>query len=389
MAFAVLGAISALGTTVLPKQAAAEEGKMDKLWVYVGTYTDGKSKSQGIYRFELNLATGKATPAELAVKSKDPSFLAIHPNRRFLYAVGEGDNLGDKNVGSLSAFALDPKTGNLTFLNQESSGGSGPCHIIVDKAGKNVLAANYGGGSACSLPIQPDGKLGAATVVQHKGSSIDKGRQEGPHAHSINLDAANRFAFVADLGLDKVMIYRFDPSKSTLTPNDPPAAEVGPGSGPRHFAFHPSGKYAYVINEMALTITAFQYDPVQGVLKTLQTISTVPPGPKSKTWSTAEVVVHPSGKFVYGSNRTQDSIAVFAVDADTGKLTARGHQSHKIKTPRNFAVDPTGAYLLAANQDGNSIVIFRINPETGELTPSGTEVEVPVPVCVRMMPKPG
>jgi len=383
----MLLAIATLGASCAwPNPAAAEEGKMDKLWVFVGTYTGGKS--QGIYRFELDLATGKATPPEVAGKSKDPSFLAIHPNRRFLYAVGE--DISGKGIGTLNAFALDPKTGDLTFLNQEPSGGAGPCHVIVDKAGKNALAANYGGGSACALPIQPDGKLAsAASIVQHKGTSVDKGRQEAPHAHSINLDAGNRFAFVADLGLDKVMIYRFDSAKGTLTPNDPPAADVAPGSGPRHFAFHPNGKNAYVINEMKLTITVFQYDADKGALTTLQTISTVPPGPKNKSWSTAEVVVHPSGKFVYGSNRTQDSIAVFAVDPETGKLTARGHQSHHIKTPRNFAVDPTGAYLLAANQDGGSIVIFRINPETGELTPTGAEVEVPSPVCVRMMPKPG
>jgi 6-phosphogluconolactonase len=382
LAVAILGAFCAWAG-----QTAAEEGKMDKLWVYVGTYTG--AKSQGIYRFELDLATGKATTVELAGKSKDPSFLAIHPNRRFLYAVGEGDNLGSKNVGSLSAFALDPKTGDLTFLNQESSGGSGPCHIIVDKAGKNVLAANYGGGSACALAIGPDGKLAPATsIVQHKGTSVDKARQEAPHAHSINLDPGNNFAFVADLGLDKVMIYRFDPAKGTLTANDPPAADVAPGSGPRHFAFHPNGKNAYVINEMKMTITAFNYDAEKGVLSNLQTVTTLPKGAKGTDFSTAEVVVHPSGKFVFGSNRGHNTIAVFAVDPETGKLTPRGHQGHHIKTPRNFAVDPTGAYLLAANQDGGSIVIFRIDPETGVLTPTGTDVEVPAPVCVRFMPKP-
>jgi 6-phosphogluconolactonase len=383
LAIGILGAFCACGS-----QAAAQEGKMDKLWVYVGTYTGG-SKSQGIYRFELDLATGKATAAELAGKSKDPSFLAIHPNRRFLYAVGEGDNLGSKNAGSLSAFALDPKTGDLTFLNQESSGGSGPCHIIVDKAGKNVLAANYGGGSASALAIGPDGKLAPATsIMQHKGSSVNKSRQEAPHAHSINLDAGNNFAFVADLGLDKVMIYRFDPAKGTLTPNEPPAAAVAPGSGPRHFAFHPNGKFAYVINEMKMTLTAFRYDPEKGVLTTFQTLTTLPRGAKGDDFSTAEVVVHPSGKFLYGSNRGHNTIAVFAVDPETGKLTPRGHQGHHIKTPRNFVIDPTGTYLLAANQDGGSIVIFRINPDTGELTPTGTEVEVPSPVCVRMMPRP-
>ncbi len=366
---------------------ADEAGKTSTLWVYVGTYSHGKS--QGIYRFELDLATGKTTPAALAAKTKDPSFVAIHPNRRFLYAVGEVGNFGGKKTGAVSAFAIDPANGTLTLLNQESSGGAGPCHVIVDKAGKNVLAANYGGGSACVLPIKADGTLApASAIVQHRGTSIDKQRQEGPHAHSINLDAANRFAFVADLGLDKIMIYRFDPDKGTLTPNDPPYAAVAPGSGPRHFAFHPSGKYAYVINEMKKTITAFSYDADKGVLTELQTVTTLPKGATGNDFSTAEVVVHPSGKFLYGSNRGHNSIAVFAIDATTGKLTPRGHQAQDIKTPRNFAIDPTGAYLLAANQDAASVVLFSINQQTGALMPTGTIVAVPIPVCLRMMPKP-
>jgi 6-phosphogluconolactonase len=273
-------------------------------------------------------------------------------------------------------------------LNQQSSGGEGPCHLVLDKQGKHVLAANYGGGSVCVLPIQEDGRLGEATaVVQHQGSSANKQRQEGPHAHSINLDAANRFAFAADLGLDKVLIYRYDAAKGTLTPNEPPSIDLAPGSGPRHFAFHPSGRYAYVINEMANTVTAMNYDAAKGVLKEVQTVSTLPRDVKGNTW-TAEVVVHPSGKFLYGSNRGHNSIAVFAIDENTGKLTPGGHASHQIKIPRNFNVDPTGALLLVANQDGNSIVVFRIDPRTGELTPTETVAEVPKPVCVKMMARP-
>ncbi len=360
------------------------DGKPDKLWVFVGTYTGGNSK--GIYRLELDLASGKLTPRGLAVETTNPSFLAIHPSQRFLYAVGEVSNLGGKKGGAVSAFTLDPKTGELTALNQQSSVGAGPCHLVVDRQGRHALVANYGGGSAAVLPIQNDGRLGEATgFVQHKGSSVNPKRQGEPHAHSINLDADNRFAFVADLGLDKVLIYRFDKTKGTLTPNEPPAVAVAPGAGPRHFAFHPNGRNAYVINELQSTVTALSYDPDRGVLKTLKTVSTLPQG-FSGTSHTAEVVVHPSGRFLYGSNRGHNSIAIFAIDPQTGELSPVGHQASQIKTPRNFAIDPTGAYLIVANQDADSLIVFRIDPKTGELTPTGSVAEVPKPVCVRMIP---
>ena len=233
-----------------------------------------------------------------------------------------------------------------------------------------------------------DGKIGeASSFVQHKGTSVDKGRQEAPHAHSINVDAKNRFAFVADLGLDTVQVYRFDAATGTITPNDPVAAKVAPGSGPRHFAFHPSGKFAYVINEMSLTVTAFQYDADKGQLNTLQTITTLPEGVTDrKGMSTAEVVVHPSGKFLYGSNRGHHSIAAFAIDQSTGKLTAIAHHGQGIKTPRNFNIDPTGHYLLVANQDGDSVVVFKVDQATGKLEPTGSSIEVPTPVCVKFLP---
>jgi 6-phosphogluconolactonase len=383
MAAAVLFAATFTGSH------AGDVKKDDKLWVYIGTYTPAKGKSEGIYRFELDLSNGKASEAVLAVKTKDPSFLAIHPNHKFLYAVGEVDNFGGKkNSGAVSAFSLDPKTGDLTLLNQQSSKGAAPCHIVLDKTGKYALVANYAGGSACVLPISGDGKLRSfSCFVQHTGSSKDKSRQEAPHAHSINLDAANRFAFVADLGLDKVVIYRFDPVDGTLEKNDPRYVEVAPTSGPRHFAFHPNGKFAYVINEMKNTVTAFSYDAETGALKSIQTVPTLPKSFKGKSW-TAEVVVHPSGKFLYGSNRGHNSLAIFAVNPETGMLTPRGHQAKNIKTPRNFAIDPTGTYLLCANQDSGNVIIFRINQETGALLPTGTVVEVPFPVCVRMMAKP-
>ena len=256
-----------------------------------------------------------------------------------------------KKGGGVSALAIDPASGKLTLLNQQSSVGSGPCHLTVDRAGKNVLVANYGSGSVACLPIQADGTLSAASsFIQHEGKSADASRQEGPHAHSINLDQANRFALVADLGLDQVRVYQFDAEKGELTPNDPPFATVAPGSGPRHLAFHPDGRFAYVISEMANTVTAFDYDAAKGTLTGIQTISTLPADFHGKSY-TAEVQVHPSGKFVYGSNRGHDSIAIFAVDPATGKLTAAGHQSTLGKNPRNFALDPTGHYLLAENQD--------------------------------------
>jgi 6-phosphogluconolactonase len=363
----------------------AEGEKPEKFWVYVGTYTGGASGSKGIYRFDLDPATGQLTHRALAAETKNPSFLAIHPNHRFLYAVGELESFQGKSSGAISAFAIDPRTGNLTLLNQQPSGGSGPCHLVVDKAGKHVLAANYSGGSVCVIAIEADGRLGRQTAfVQHHGSSVNKQRQEGPHAHSINLDAANRFAFVADLGLDKIMIYRYDADRGTLKANDPPSTDITPASGPRHFAFHPDGRHAYVINELVSTVTAMDYDPERGVLKPIQTVSTLPKGFKGET-TCAEVQVHPSGKFLYGSNRGHDSIAVFAINAGTGRLTPLGHQGQDIKTPRNFGVDPTGAYLLVANQDSSSMVVFRINAETGELTPIGTKVEVPMPVCVKML----
>ena len=352
------------------------------LLVYIGTYTG--AKSQGIYAYRLNLGNGAMTPLGLVAKTENPSFLAIHPNHHFLYAVSEMGDSGNQKSGSVAAFAIE-ENGQLNSLNQLSSGGQGPCHLVVDKTGRDVLVANYDSGSVSVIPVQADGKLGKPTAfIQHHGSSADPERQRGPHAHSINVDAANRFAFAADLGLDKVLVYRFDPAKGTLVANDPSSVSVKPGAGPRHFAFHPGGHFAYVINEMHSTVTAFSYDPSAGVLKELQTISTLPEGFKAEN-STAEVQVHPSGKFLYGSNRGHDSIAVFAIDAEKGTLRLIEQQSTQGKTPRNFGIDPTGRYLLAANQDSGNVVVFRINAQNGRLTPTGQVVEVPNPVCVKFL----
>ncbi|MCS6850184.1 MAG: lactonase family protein [Gemmataceae bacterium] len=349
-----------------------------RFWVFVGTSTGKKSK--GIYRLEFDATTGQLGPAELAAETSRPTFLAIHPSQKFLYAVGELD--GPKG-GAVNAFGIDPTTGKLTFLNQQPSGGNGPCHVVVDQAGKHVLVANYGGGSASVLPIRPDGSLGPATAfVQHVGKSVNPRRQEAPHAHCINLDPANRFAFVADLGLDQVLIYRFDPDRGSLVANTPPHVAMAPGAGPRHFAFHPNGKWAYAINELDSTLTAMSYDAATGTLTKVQTESTLPKDFTGTNYP-AEVVVHPSGKWVYGSNRGHNSIVVFAIDGTTGKLTLVGHQAHNIKTPRNFNLDPTGRWLIVANQDADSLVVFRIHPESGALESTGESAAVPTPMCVK------
>jgi len=331
------------------------------------------------------MKSGELSTPVLAGETANPSFLAIHPSGEYLYAVGELGQFGGKRSGAVSAFRVDRQTGTLDLLNQQPSGGAGACHLVVDGTGKNVLVANYGGGSIAVLPIRDDGRLKEATAfVQHEGSSVNPRRQRGPHAHSINVDPANRFVFVADLGLDKVLVYRLDATKGTLAPNDPAWASVKPGAGPRHFAFHPSGRSAYVINELQSTVTAFAYDAQQGILSEQQTISTLPSG-FTENNSTAEVQVHPSGKFLYGSNRGHDSIAVFSIDAATGRLTPVEHESTQGKTPRNFGIDPTGTFLLAANQNSHTIVVFRIDQVTGALTPTGRKVEVPSPVCVKMI----
>lgn len=381
---ALIGLLVGYSWTTVAAPLEARIDKPEKLWVFIGTYTGKNSK--GIYRCTLDLASGRLTTPVLAGEATNPSFLAIHPNQRFLYAVGEIGNFGGKKTGGVSAFSIDPATGDLKALNQQSSGGADPCHIVVDKQGKHVLVANYTGGSASAIEILPDGKLGDSTAfTQHAGASVNKQRQEAPHAHSINLDAENHFAFVADLGLDRVVIYRFDQASGNLKMNDPPFVGTAPGAGPRHFAFHPNGKTAYVINELANTINVLAYEPARGKLKVAQTISTLPRDFSGESY-TAEVQVHPTGRFVYGSNRGHNSIAIFAVDAQTGELTPVGHQGRDIKTPRNFAIDPTGTFLIVANQDSNSLIVFRIDPQTGALTPTGSTVECPMPVCLKMLP---
>ena len=352
-------------------------------FVYIGTYTDGKSK--GIYGFRFHPSGGTLEPMGLMAETVSPSFVAVSPNHKFLYAVNETDNFGGQKAGSVSAFAIDGKTGKLTALNQVSSRGGAPCHLVVDKTGKCVLVANYNGGSVAAFPIKEDGRLGEASAfVQHTGSSVDKARQEGPHAHSIYASADNRFAVAGDLGLDEVVVYKLDAANGGLTANDPPFAKVTPGAGPRHFAFHPSAKFGYTNNEMASSVTAFTYDAARGALESIQTISTLPKGFSGEN-STAEIFAHPNGKTLYVSNRGHNSIAVFAIDPKKGTLTALEQASTQGKTPRGFVIDPTGGYLLAGNQDTDNIMIFKIDPKSGRLK-AGKLVEAPRPVSVAFVP---
>jgi 6-phosphogluconolactonase len=360
---------------------APSQGAMS---VYIGTYTSGKSK--GIYVSRFDPVTGQLTTPELVATTPSPSFLAIHPGGKFLYAAGESARYEGKAVGVVSAFSRDAKTGQLTLLNQGSPGGVGPCHLAVDSTGKCLLVANYVDGSIAAHPIREDGTLGDLTTrIGHEGSSVNPGRQAGPHAHFILPDPANRFALTCDLGLDQVLVYRLDAAKAKLEANEPPFAAVKPGSGPRHLAFHPSGRFVFLINEMGATITAFAYDASRGVLKELQTVSTLPEGSTAPK-SCAEVQVHPSGRFVYGSNRGDDSLAIFGFDAGIGKLTFVQRQPTQGKTPRHFTLDPTGQWLLAENQDSDSIVVFRVDAKTGLLSPTGQAVSVGSPVCAVFVP---
>ncbi|MDE2928422.1 MAG: lactonase family protein [Acidobacteriota bacterium] len=353
------------------------------LLVFFGTYT--RTDSEGIYTYRMDPESGALERLSVVSGIESPSFLALHPNGRHLYAVSEIGEFEGGKTGTVSAYSIDSSSGQLSFLNLQPSQGAIPCHLVVDRTGRTLLLANYSGGSVASFPIDSEGRLGPAiSVIQHEGSSVDPVRQTGPRAHSINLDPENRFAVAADLGTDEVLVYRFDAGTGELEPNTPTSVPVDPGGGPRHFAFHPSGRFGYVINEMGSTVTAFRYDGEKGTLDPIQTITTLPEGFEGVT-HTAEVRVHPSGRFLYGSNRGHDSIAIFAIDQETGRLTARGQEPTRGKTPRNFEIDPTGTWLLAANQDSDSVVVFRIDSQTGALEANGQTADVPMPVCIRML----
>ncbi len=358
----------------------------DSRFIYVGTFT-GETElgggAEGIYVCRMDTATGSVELVHTVADVPNPSFLTLHPQRPFLYAVNAVPEIDGHDGGAVSAFAVDAATGGLTFINRQSSHGGGPCHVSVEQTGRYAIAANYGTGSVAILPLEADGSVGPATDwVQHVGSSVNPDRQQGPHGHSFTPDPANRFALACDLGLDKVLVYRLDLENGKLPPNDPPFAAVHPGAGPRHLDFHPNGQVVYVINEIGNTVTVFAYDQERGALSELQTIPTLPPD-YSETSHTADVHVHPSGRFVYGSNRGHDSIVIYAVNEADGTLTLVGHESTQGEVPRNFVIDPSGAFLLAANQDTDSIVTFRIDGEAGTLEPTGHVANVPTPVCLK------
>ena len=348
--------------------------------VYFGTYTGPQSK--GIYVAPFDAATGKLGTLRVAAETQNPSFLALHPTRPLLYAVNEVDDYEGQKAGSVSAFAIDPATGDLRALSRASSRGTAPCHLFVDRSGGHVLVANYSSGSVASLPIRADGGVEApSSFVQHAGTGADPKRQKGPHGHMIETDKANRFALAADLGLDQILVYRFDATSGALTPATPPYASLAPGSGPRHFAFSPDGKDVYVLNEMKVTVTALKY--ADGKLTQYQTVSAMPGGAApTPADSGAEILVHPSGRFVYSSQRGPDNIAVFARDAATGRLTLVEHVASGGKTPRGFGIDPSGRWMLVGNQKSDQVVVFAIDPKTGRLTATGQTAEVGAPVAV-------
>lgn len=321
----------------------------------------------------------------LGVATANPSFLAVYPNQMFLYAVREITNYYGGDQGAVRAFSIDPAIGMLTLLNEQPSGGRGPCHLVVDGTGKNLLVANYGGGNVAVLSVHEDGRLGeASSIVQHTDSGKNRERRRQPPPHSINLSPDNRFAIVPDLGLDQVLIYRFDSTKKTLLPNDLATVKVNPGAGPRHLAFHPNSNFVYVIHELESTVSVFSYDPDGGALRPIQTVSTLPRNSAGHNIA-AEVQVHPSGNFLYASNRGHDSIAIFAIDIINGTLKTVQHVLTQGKTPRHFAIDPTGGYLFAANQNSDNVIVFRIDPKSGCLTPTGQKLDVYSPVCVKFV----
>lgn len=367
---------------ILPILAAAmliHSASADEATFYLGTYTK-PGKSEGIYVGKLDTATGKLGPIALAGTAKNPSFLALAPDGRSLYAAMESGG------GAVGAFAVGAD-GKLTALNEQPSGGGGACHVWVDATGKTVLVANYGGGSTATFRVKPDGALGdLVTLSQFQGSGPNPKRQEKPHAHSIYTDPSNQFAYTCDLGTDKVWFHRLDPDKSLLTPMEPQFFMVPPGSGPRHLAIHPNGKSAYVNNEMTMTVTAFARNESTGTLTELHTLSTLPEGAETKGASTAEIFCHPSGKWLYVSNRGHDSIATYAIAAD-GRLTFIEAAPAQVKVPRGFGIDPTGQWMITAGQNDDKIAVLKIDTASGKLTPTDQMASVGSPVCVIFAPR--
>jgi 6-phosphogluconolactonase len=382
MLFAAAGGPQALGAPAKKTMTA------NSSFVYVGTYTGTGSK--GIYSYHFNPSSGMLTPIGVAAEQANPSFLVTDPHHRFLYAATEmGDEPGAKTYqknGTISSYSIDPKTGALTFLNKVDALGGGSCHLVVDKTSKMLFVANYGSGSVASFALKPDGSIGEKTGFdQHSGSSIDPARQKGPHAHAVVLSPDNRFLFVPDLGMDQIKIYRVDAAKGTFAPSDPAFATVTAGLGPRHFTFGHGARFAYAVCEMGSSVVVFAYNPAKGSLTPVQTIANLPADFKGVD-NSAEIAVGRSGQFLYASNRGNDSITVFSIDAVKGTLTRVQVEPTQGKIPRNFALDPSGKFLLAANQNSNQIVVFAINPTNGQLKPTGQVIDIAAPVSILFVP---
>ena len=382
---ALLFAVAVTVAARLPAQTADKPPAKKNYVAFVGTYTT-KTASKGIYAFRYDASSGKLTPLGVALETQDPSWVAIHPSGKFLYSVNEAG----KN-SMVSAFSLEAKTGKLTLLNQVPALGEDPCYLSFDHTGKYIFVANYTSGNVVVFPIGADGKLGAATAnVRDEGKlGPNKERQEGPHAHWIEASAGNRYAYVSDLGLDKVLIYKFDAASGKLAnpgsnQQDAFSATLPPGTGPRHVAVSRDGNFMYVMGELQSTVTAFAND-AREKYRDIQTISALPNDSSGRN-DAAEIEIHPNGKFLYTSNRGHESIALFRIDSATGKLTAAGDYSVEGQEPRHFAIDPAGNFLLAEDQLSDKIVTFRIDQKTGALTPTGDSVEVPSPVCLVFLP---
>ncbi len=377
------GVLACVALFATAARSQGEDGPMTdpSRYVLVGTYTGGGS--EGIYVFRWDGESGALTPVSVVGGIENPSFLAAHPSGAYVYAVEE------TGEGAVYAYAFDRTTCELTLLTSQPAHGAAPCHLTVDPSGRCVVVANYTSGTVSVLPIAEDGTLEPATeVIQHEGSGPNAARQEGPHAHSVTLDPTGERILAADLGLDKVLVYRLDAVHGKLAPNDPPYGETAPGAGPRHVAFHPSGRFGYVVDELDSTIMGFAYEERTGALTRLETVPTLPPDYNGVSHC-ADIHFGPDGRFLYASNRGHDSIVVYAADPRTGLLEWVEHESTLGETPRNFAIDPSGRFLLAANQDTNTIVTFAITPESGRLEPTGEVASVPNPVCVLFMPGPG
>ena len=378
--FAFVALLTVAGLLALSSASSKPPARQDFL-AFVGTYTN-KTDSKGIYAFEFDADSGKLKAKGLAAAATDPSWVEIHPNGKFAYAANETGN-----QSTITAYSVDAKSAKLTQLNQLPALGQDPCHLSFDRTGNYLFAANYSSGTITVFPIQPDGKLGEHTAAIKNVGKLgpNKERQEGPHAHWVHVSPDNHYVFVADLGLDAILSYKFDAAKGTLTPNDPPLAKLNPGSGPRHVAFTPDGKHVYVVSELNSTVTAFQYDPAKGALSQFQVLSTLAQDFSGRN-DTAEITVHANGKWLFASNRGRDTITVFSINPADGSLTSLGEFPTGGKEPRHFAIDPTGKYVLAENQNSNSITVLKIDPATGALKEVSHVSDIPSPVCLAFLP---